>query len=82
VSFIPTDGTAELKLLVNGEPEKVDEVRIPRRLTAKSSKSITDTMQARAAEILELEDLEILVRLGQGDKQATYWTCDYSHEYM
>lgn len=39
-------------------------------------------LQARAAEILELEDLEILVRLGQGDKQATYWTCDYSHEYM
>ncbi|KAL2266308.1 hypothetical protein VTJ83DRAFT_5660 [Remersonia thermophila] len=62
VSFIPTDGTAELKLLVNGEPETVDE--------------------ARAAEILELEDLEILVRLGQGDKQATYWTCDYSHEYI
>jgi glutamate N-acetyltransferase/amino-acid N-acetyltransferase len=27
VSFIPTDGTAELKLLVNGEPEVVDEVR-------------------------------------------------------
>ncbi|KAL2021501.1 hypothetical protein VTK56DRAFT_7134 [Thermocarpiscus australiensis] len=62
VSFIPTDGTAELKLLVNGEPEQVDE--------------------ARAAEILELEDLEILVRLGVGDKQATYWTCDYSHEYI
>ncbi|CAP72851.1 uncharacterized protein PODANS_2_2830 [Podospora anserina S mat+] len=62
VSFVPTDGTAELKLLVNGEPEQVDE--------------------ARAAEILELEDLEILVRLGTGDKQATYWTCDYSHEYI
>ena len=28
VSFIPTDGTAELKLLVNGDPEKVDEVRL------------------------------------------------------
>jgi glutamate N-acetyltransferase / amino-acid N-acetyltransferase len=38
--------------------------------------------QTRAAEILEHEDLEILVRLGTGDKQATYWTCDYSHEYM
>ncbi|KAK0728221.1 arginine biosynthesis protein ArgJ [Lasiosphaeria miniovina] len=62
VSFIPTDGTAELKLLVNGEPEQVDE--------------------ARAAEILELEDLEILVRLGTGNKEATYWTCDYSHEYI
>ncbi|CDR37788.1 CYFA0S01e17216g1_1 [Cyberlindnera fabianii] len=27
VSFIPTDGTAELKLLVNGQPEAVDEER-------------------------------------------------------
>ncbi|KAH6684477.1 hypothetical protein B0J14DRAFT_498109 [Halenospora varia] len=62
VSFIPTDGSAELKLLVNGEPESVDEVR--------------------AAEILEHEDLEILVRLGGGDKEAVYWTCDYSHEYI
>ncbi|KAK0652930.1 hypothetical protein B0T16DRAFT_322523 [Cercophora newfieldiana] len=62
VSFVPTDGSAELKLLVNGEPEQVDETR--------------------AAEILEHEDLEILVRLGTGDKQATYWTCDYSHEYI
>ena len=25
VSFVPTDGSAELKLLVNGEPELVDE---------------------------------------------------------
>ena len=62
VSFIPTDGSAELKLLVNGEPEEVDE--------------------ARASEILSLEDLEILVRLGTGNEEATYWTCDYSHEYM
>lgn len=62
VSFLPTDGSAELKLLINGEPELVDEVR--------------------ASEILQAEDLEILVRLGTGKKEATYWTCDYSHEYM
>ncbi|TVY87881.1 Arginine biosynthesis bifunctional protein ArgJ 1, mitochondrial, partial [Lachnellula willkommii] len=62
VSFIPTDGSPELKLLVNGEPESVDE--------------------ARAAEILEHEDLEILVRLGGGKEEAVYWTCDYSHEYI
>jgi glutamate N-acetyltransferase / amino-acid N-acetyltransferase len=62
VSFIPTDGSEELKLLVNGEPQPLDE--------------------ERALEILELEDLEILVRLGTGDKAASYWTCDYSHEYM
>jgi glutamate N-acetyltransferase/amino-acid N-acetyltransferase len=57
VSFIPTDGSPELKLLVNGEPETVDEVR--------------------AAQILEHEDLEILVRLGGGTEEAVYWTCDY-----
>ncbi|KAI1658926.1 DNA replication factor C-like protein [Daldinia decipiens] len=62
VSFVPADGSPELKLLVNGEPEIVNETR--------------------AAEILEFEDLEILVRLGTGKKEATYWTCDYSHEYM
>lgn len=62
VSFVPTDGSPELKLLVDGEPEIVDE--------------------ARAAQILEHEDLEILVKLGTGKKEATYWTCDYSHEYM
>ena len=27
VSFMPTDGSKELKLLVNGEPESVDEER-------------------------------------------------------
>lgn len=57
VSFIPADGSSELKLLVNGEPEAVDE--------------------ARAAEILEHEDLEILIRLGGGSEDAVYWTCDY-----
>ncbi|KAH7165937.1 hypothetical protein EDB81DRAFT_267832 [Dactylonectria macrodidyma] len=62
VSFIPADGSAELKLLVNGEPEQVDE--------------------ERASEILEMEDLEIVVRLGTGDKEATHWTCDFSHDYV
>ena len=63
VSFLPTDGSPELKLLVNGEPENVDE--------------------ARAAEILEAEDLEILVKLSQTDgEEAVYWTCDFSHEYV
>lgn len=62
VSFVPADGSEVLRLLVNGEPETVDE--------------------ARAAEILGFEDLEILVSLGTGEAAATYWTCDYSHEYM
>jgi glutamate N-acetyltransferase/amino-acid N-acetyltransferase len=59
VSFIPSDGSRELKLLVNGEPEVVDEVR--------------------AAEILEREDLEILIKLGGGTKEAVVWTCDFRY---
>ena len=75
VSFVPADGSAELKLLVQGEPEQVDE--------------------GRAKEILEMEDLEILVRLeDDGDSsqdiskenqqryEAVFWTCDFSHEYV
>lgn len=67
VSFVPTDGSAELKLLVAGEPETVDE--------------------GRAAKILEGEDLEIRVDLGggengEGKEEASYWFCDFSHEYV
>ena len=66
VSFVPTDGSEVLQLLVNGEPQQVDE--------------------ARAAQILAAEDLEILVDLGGGanggSEEASYWTCDLSHEYV
>lgn len=78
VSFIPADGSEELKLLVRGEPQDVDEVR--------------------AKQILEMEDLEILVRLEDRDDGAprdanvakhfkkvhevVFWTCDFSHEYV
>lgn len=66
VSFVPTDGSETLKLVVDGEPESVDE--------------------ERAAHILAEEDLEILVNLGggrngDGKEEASYWFCDFSHEY-
>ncbi|GAA5832569.1 hypothetical protein JCM11251_001372 [Rhodosporidiobolus azoricus] len=62
VSFVPQDGTNELKLLVGGEPENVDE--------------------ERAAQILKEEELEVRIELGMGEEEATYWTCDLSHEYI
>ncbi|KAI1437269.1 arginine biosynthesis bifunctional protein ArgJ [Xylaria sp. CBS 124048] len=62
VSLIPGDGSAELKLLVNGVPESVNE--------------------ARAAEILEQENVTIVISLGTGSKEAVHWTCDMSHEYV
>ncbi|KAJ7449535.1 hypothetical protein FB451DRAFT_1343105 [Mycena latifolia] len=63
VTFIPSDNTASLPVLVNGEPELVDEVR--------------------AKEILGLEDFGICIDLGGiGKEEATYWTCDFSYEYV
>lgn len=63
VSFVPLDGSPELKLLVKGEPHPVDETR--------------------AKQILQDEDLEIRVDLGSpGDAEASYWFCDFSHEYI
>ena len=67
VAFVPPASNAgqkgeQLKLLVNGEPENVDE--------------------ERAAEMLKEEDLEIRVELGTGTHEASYWFCDFSHEYV
>ncbi|KAJ7695189.1 arginine biosynthesis bifunctional protein ARG7 [Mycena rosella] len=63
VTFLPSDNTAALRVLVNGEPEVVDEVR--------------------AKEILGLEDFGICIDLGGiGNEEATYWTCDFSYEYV
>ncbi|KAJ6474603.1 hypothetical protein C8R47DRAFT_1179215 [Mycena vitilis] len=63
VTFIPSDNTSSLPVLVNGEPENVDEVR--------------------AKEILSLEDFGICIDLGGiGKEEATYWTCDFSYDYV
>lgn len=68
VSLVPADGSPSLDLLINGEPQAVDEVR--------------------AKEILEHEDIEIFVKLGQLDEtgvpfpgkhySAKFYTCDFS----
>lgn len=63
VTFVPGDGSSPLKVLVDGEPEEVDE--------------------ARALEILSLEDINIEIDLGTGGGQeASFWTCDLSHDYV
>ncbi|KAJ7126537.1 hypothetical protein C8R43DRAFT_1028386 [Mycena crocata] len=63
VTFFPSDNTAPLPVLVNGEPETVDETR--------------------AKEILTMEDFGICVDLGGiGTAEATYWTCDFSYDYV
>ncbi len=39
--------------------------------------------EERAREILRLEDFEVCVDLGAlGTEEATYWTCDFSYDYV
>ena len=38
--------------------------------------------EERAARLLQDEDLLIEVGLGTGGKEAVYWFCDFSHEYV
>ncbi|ODV64263.1 glutamate N-acetyltransferase [Ascoidea rubescens DSM 1968] len=53
----------------------------PLKLLSNGEPEIVD--EERASQILKLTDLEILVELGTGKGQnATYWTCDLSHEYV
>jgi len=41
-----------------------------------------DVDEGRAAEILSKDEITITVDLGQGEAQATVWTCDLTHDYV
>jgi glutamate N-acetyltransferase / amino-acid N-acetyltransferase len=41
-----------------------------------------DVNEERASAILEQADIPITVTLGQGNAEATVWTCDLSHRYV
>ncbi|KAI9888959.1 MAG: hypothetical protein M1814_006137 [Vezdaea aestivalis] len=67
VSFVPTDGSEALKLLVNGEPERVDEERAAEILAFEDLEILVDLGGGES---------------GMGIEEAVYWTCDFSHEYI
>lgn len=50
VSFLPTDGTEELKLLVKGEPQTVDEVRAKQILEMEDLEILVDIGTGKGAE--------------------------------
>jgi len=41
-----------------------------------------DVDEERAAEILSQDEITIAVDLGQGEAEATIWTCDLTHDYV
>ncbi|KAL1967650.1 hypothetical protein VTN77DRAFT_2907 [Rasamsonia byssochlamydoides] len=67
VSFVPVDGSPALKLLVNGEPEAVDETRASAILQSEDLEIIVDLGGGET---------------GRGGEEAVYWFCDFSHEYV
>ena len=71
VSLVPQDRSQELRLLVRGEPEDVDERRA------------SQILEHEDLEILvKLRD-DGREEGGVGrDKELVYWTCDLSHEYV
>ncbi|KAL8939765.1 MAG: hypothetical protein Q9216_003179 [Gyalolechia sp. 2 TL-2023] len=64
VSFVPTDGSKALKLLVSGEPEVVDEKRAGKILDEEDLEILVDLGGGEG---------------GGGKEEASYWFCDFSH---
>ncbi|KAL8913432.1 MAG: hypothetical protein Q9171_001725 [Xanthocarpia ochracea] len=67
VSFVPTDGSEVLKLLVRGEPESVDEKRAANILENEDLEISVDLGGGET---------------GTGTEEASYWFCDFSHILM
>ncbi|KAJ5495168.1 Arginine biosynthesis bifunctional protein ArgJ [Penicillium diatomitis] len=70
VSFRPVDGSPILKLLVNGEPEAVDEERASVILQNEDLEIEVDLGGGEQG------------AAGCGGEDAVYWFCDFSHEYV
>ncbi|KAJ6053611.1 uncharacterized protein N7446_009623 [Penicillium canescens] len=70
VSFRPVDGSAVLNLLVNGEPESVDEERASVILQNEDLEIVVDLGGGEKGDA------------GCGGEDAVYWFCDFSHEYV
>ncbi|KAJ5775403.1 uncharacterized protein N7511_000414 [Penicillium nucicola] len=70
VSFRPVDGSEVLKLLVNGEPESVDEERASVILQNEDLEIVVDLGGGEKGDA------------GRGGEDAVYWFCDFSHEYV
>ncbi|KAJ5104863.1 hypothetical protein NUU61_002210 [Penicillium alfredii] len=70
VSFRPVDGSPILKLLVNGEPETVDETRASAILQNEDLEIEIDLGGGDQG------------AAGCDGEDAVYWFCDFSHEYV
>ena len=75
VSFIPADGSEELKLLVRGEPQTVNEERA-KEILEMEDLEIAVSLYDRKPRASDYEEEPKRVA------EAVVWTCDFSHEYV
>ena len=75
VSFVPVDGSPELRLLVRGEPEEVDEERASQIL---EHEDLEILVRLREQGHEKSNDRGT----AGGDQELVYWTCDLSHQYV
>ena len=73
VSFIPSDGSPNLKLLIRGEPEAVDEERAKEILEMEDLEILVDLCD---------NDKQAGGDNAKEVSEAVVWTCDFSHEYV
>ncbi|ODV84490.1 hypothetical protein CANARDRAFT_200894 [[Candida] arabinofermentans NRRL YB-2248] len=77
VSFVPVDGSARLNLLVNGEPELVDEDRASEILKGEEL-----IIEVDLGMKLETSDIKAEAEDNEHKGECEFWTCDLSHEYV
>ena len=79
VSLVPVDGSPELKLLVDGEPESLDEDRA-KEILEQEDLEILVRLRSSSSSSSSIETLD-----GHDPPavhEACYYTCDFSHEYV
>lgn len=78
---VPAGAIDPFRVSVTFIPAPTCADQTPLRLLTKGEPE-ADIDEGRASVILAEEDLEIDIDLGNGEAEAQFWTCDFSHEYV
>nr|POE56587.1 arginine biosynthesis bifunctional protein argj, mitochondrial [Quercus suber] len=83
VSFMPSDGSEPLKLVVRGEPEQIDEVRAKEILEMEDLEILVDLADGPSRpQHLKSMSLDRKNEHVPRMHEAAVYTCDFSHEYV
>lgn len=67
---------------VDFDPERVS-LRFGQVSVFEKGRPLEDpTLEARASQVLRQKDIEMVLDLGEGEEEDTYYTCDFSYDYV